>query len=137
MYTERRYKKRLYRNRPFLLLGNQVDGRLFCNDQYTFKNLSDLKTNLPEVVSNIKGEGEWVFELFQVPKDYKIWHRWGYYKYPNRGTKLFSYSYMSFPIKTVEFFENEISFVGTRLYDFSSSEDKIELVINRLIWEWK
>ncbi|MEX0723905.1 MAG: hypothetical protein WD053_08510 [Gracilimonas sp.] len=137
MYKERRYKKRIHRNRPFLLLGNEIDGRLFSDKKYFFKNLSELKKNLPETLTQIKGEGEWAFELYQVPSDYKIWHRWGYYKYPSCGIKLFKYDYMSLPIHDVEFHEKEITFVGARVDDFGKSENKIKLKISRLIWEYK
>ena len=137
MYTERRYKKRLHRNRPFLLLGNQIDGQLFCDLKYYFKNLSELKKKLPETLAQIKGEGEWAFELYQVPKDHKIWHRWRYYKYPSRGTTLFRYDYMSLPIQAVEFSRNEISFVGARIDDFGFSKDEVEIEVSRLVWKWK
>ena len=137
MYTERRYKKRLHRNRPFLLLGNEVDGRLFCDKKYYFKSLLDLKKNLQEVLAQINGEGEWVFELYQVPKEHKIWNRWGYYQYPSRGVKLFRYDYMSLPIKAVEFSTNEFSFVGARKDDFGFSDEDFEVEIDRISWEWK
>lgn len=140
MYKERRYKKRLNRYRPFLLLGNQIDGRLFCDKVFEFKNLKDLRERLPNALFQIKGEGEWDFELYQVPKEYKIYFRLGYYRYPNRGTKLFRYDYMNLPIKAVEFHDHEISFIGA----MKCEEDRIKYVgsdieveINRIFWDWK
>lgn len=136
MYKETIYKKRIHRNRPFLLIGNQIDGRLFCDELCTFETLSDLKENLEMTISNIKGEGEWTFELYQVPKNYRIWFRWGYFKYPSRGIKLFTYSYMSLPIKVIEFKHNEISFIGSREDDFNFFTANEEKQISRVVWDW-
>lgn len=136
MYKERRYKKRIHRNRPFLLIGNHIDGRLFCDNLYKFETLTDLIENLKKVIFKIKGEGEWVFELYQVPKDYKIWFRWGYFKYPSRGIKLFTYSYMNLPIQVIEFKQNEISFIGSREDDFNLFTANEEKQISRVVWDW-
>lgn len=137
MYTERRYKKRLHRYHPFILIGNEIDGRVNCRLLYTFKNLTALKKRLPETLVQIKGEGEWIFELYQVPKNYRIWHRWGYYKYPNRGTKLLAYSYMNLPMKNVQFYKKEISFMGAEINNYRSSKAEIDVEISRLNWDWK
>ena len=137
MYNETRYKKRLHRYRPFILLGNEIDGRVNCELFYTFNNLTSLKKSLPDILVQIKGEGEWVFELYQVPKEYKIWHRWGYYKYPNRGTKLLKYSYMNLPMVAVRFYENEINFVGAWKDKYARYSGEMKIEINRLFWDWK
>ena len=137
MYNESRYKKRLHRYRPFILLGNEIDGRVNCELFYTFNSFTALKKRLPEILVQIKGEGEWAFELYQVPKDYKIWHRWGYYKYPNRGIKLLTYSYMNLPLKTVEFFKKEITLVGAWTDTYSRKNNEIEIEITRRLWDWK
>lgn len=131
------HKRRIQKRKPFALIGNEIDGRLSCPHNYNFKSFTDLRKRLPVILESIKGEGEWTFDLYQVPKDYKIWHRWGYFKYPNRGVKLFTYSYMNLPIKAVEFYKREVSFVGTRMGGYSSSNDKLEIEISRLILEYR
>lgn len=140
MFTERRYKKRLHRNRPFILIGNEIDGRIDCKLFYLFENLKALKETLPEILVQIKGEGEWVFELYQVPGDYKIRHRWGYYRYPNHGIKILEHSYMNLPIKAVQFRDHEISFIGAMKSDEDYNryvKSNVEVEINRITWKWK
>ena len=137
MYKEIRYKKRLYRYRPFILLGNEIDGRVNSELFYTFKNLKALKKRLPEILVHIKGEGEWIFDLYQVPNGYKIWHRWGYFKYPNRGTKILTYSYMNLPLKAVEFYKKEITFVTAWKDNYSRYNNEMKIEIIRLFWDWK
>lgn len=137
MIEEYKYKKRLHRNRPFLLLGNEIDGRLFCKKRFEFSNFKSLRDKLPLVIDKINGEGEWAFDLYQVPKDYRIWNRYGYYQYPNRGTKLFTFDYMNLPIKSVKFDEREITFIGTGIDNYSSTEPEIDVEINRVFWESK
>jgi len=137
MYTERRYKKRLHRNRPFILIGNNIDGTIWTSMNYHYKNLTDLEQYLYSNLSEIKAEGEWKFDLYQVPKDYKIYYRLGRFKYPNRGTKLLSYSYMNLPILDVVFDKKEISLIGAERDFFNNYEHDVLVEVNRLIWDWK
>ena len=137
MYKERRYKKRLRRNRPFLLLGNNIDGRIWSPTFYKYNNLSELENNLFRNLSEIEAEGEWKFDLYQVPKDYKIYYRLGRFKYPNHGTKLLSYSYMNLPIIDVVFHKKEISLIGAERDFFNNYEHDVLVEVNRLIWDWK
>jgi len=111
----RKHKRTIEKRRPFVLIGNEIDGRVFGPLMYNFKSFADLKKRLPEILISIKGEGEWIFELYQVEKDYKIWHRYGYYQYPNRGKRVFKYSYMNCPLKAVEINKTEIILFGDYL----------------------
>lgn len=121
------YKRTIKRNQPFLLLGNEIDGRIFCDQLYQFKNFLELREKLPFILPSIKGEGEWCFELYQVPKDYRIWHRYGYYKYPNRGTKLLTYNYLNLTIREVVFKKKEFLFVGATEFEASLYIEVIKL----------
>lgn len=136
MFSEKKYKKRLHRDRPFVLLGNELDGRVFCDKVIEFQNFADLKERLPKLLKNIRGEGEWRFELYQVPTDYKIWHRHGYYRYPNRGTKLFTYSYMGPKIRELVFNDDEIVFVTGNCIEMGSFDDELEIELIRVEYSW-
>jgi len=137
MYSERRYKKRLHRKRPFILIGNNIDGRIWSQMSYHYKNLAELEQNLYSNLSEIKAEGEWRFDLYQVPKDHKIYFRLGRFKYPDRGTKLLSYSYMNLPILSVQFRKKEISLIGADRDFFNHYEHDVLVEVHRLIWDWK
>ena len=106
------YKKRIIRHRPFLLLGNVIDGRILSGTLFKYNNLKELKRSLPKDLITIQAEGEWYFELYQVPKDYKIYYRRARYQYPERGTKIFFYDYHSPRIKSVEFKKNKLITTG-------------------------
>lgn len=129
------YKKKISRYRPFLLLGNAIDGRVLSKTNFEFNSLTDLKRNLPDALKSIRGEGEWVYELYQVPKNYKIWSRWGYYQYPNRGTKILTYNYHTPKIETVEFKDKELICMGVDNFSYPDvypSTVSVDLKIVRL-----
>lgn len=133
----RKHRRTLDRNKPFVLIGNEIDGRLFCHTHFDFKNFEELKERLPKVMKAIKGEGEWAFDLYQVPNEYKIWHRWGYYSYPNRGKKLLTYDYCKVPIKAVEVDKREIKILGsyTLKQEINNECKKIEVKTIQLNWK--
>lgn len=130
------HKRSIHKKKPFVLIGNEIDGRLFCDTLMEFKNFTELKEKLPKVIKKIKGEGEWAFELYQVDKSCKIWHRWGYYKYPNRGKKIFRYDYCDAPIETVEFDDNEMLIFGVNQDSRGIRTQGISFTVSKinLIW---
>jgi hypothetical protein len=91
-HTKRRFSK-FDRFSKFLLAGNNIDGRVNVWTE-VFQNFEEVKIRLPEIYANLEYEGEWDTSLYQVPDEFRIHHRWGYYKYPNRGRLVFNYSYM-------------------------------------------
>jgi hypothetical protein len=93
----RRTLKYKYFNRfsKFILLGNNVDGRVSVQFE-EFKNWEDVKARLKRIIETITFEGEWKLDFYQVPENYKIKLLYGYYKVPVRGKNLFHLQYDEF-----------------------------------------
>ena len=134
----RKHRRTLERDKPFVLLGNEIDGRLFCHSHFEFKSFEELKERLPKVLKTIKGEGEWAFDLYQVPDDYRIWRRYGYYRYPNRGKSILKHSYMNYSINAVVITEEMISLSGDYLFfENSISDPKKFIEVRQIEINWK
>lgn len=87
-------RKTVNRFSRFLLIGNNIDG--FVNvDLIVFENFQEVKSLLPNIIENMKFEGEWTLILYQVNGPLKIRHLYGYYKVPSRGKKILELSYMN------------------------------------------
>lgn len=113
-YTEKKFKRIKDKNSTFILIGNNIDGRV----DFTFREFTDfkeLKGELLEILSNLVCCGEWNISLYQVKKPYTIWKKYEYYKYPSNGKLIFEHSYMNCPIREIIFEDNEIIFIGTEL----------------------
>lgn len=85
--------KRFDRFSKFVLIGNNIDGRVNVWTE-EFQNFEEVKQNLPKIFKELDFEGEWTLKLYQVPDNYAIHHRYGYYKVPSRGKLVLEYSYM-------------------------------------------
>lgn len=132
----RKYKKQFKRYSPFLLLGNEIDGKILCEKKYDFRSYSELKKRIPKILTEIEGEGEWVFELYQVENDYRIWHRWGYYRYPNKGRKIFKYDYCDLPLREVIFARKEILLIGSAFSCDNYPNRTFDISIQKIKWNW-
>lgn len=123
-YEEKSYTRKIDKHSKFILIGNNIDGIVqfnFCE----FANFEEVKEKLPQTLYDLEAWGEWNLSLYQVPENYKIRRKYGYYKYPNRGKHIYSHTYMDLPIKDVHFKRNSILFIGCKLYieeDLSKEE---------------
>lgn len=114
-YDEKTYTRKIDKHSKFILIGNNIDGRVqfdFCE----FANFKEVKEKLPKILYDIEAWGEWNLSLYQVPENYKIRRKYGYYKYPNRGKHIYAHTYMDWPIKDIHFKSNSILFIGCKLY---------------------
>lgn len=100
-------KKRLDKKSSFLLIGNKIDGAIYSDKLIQFKSFNDLKSRIFVELNKIKATGEWDFTLYQVPADYRIFHKNGYYKYLDRGQLIYSYNYLKPKIFDFEFIERK------------------------------
>ena len=132
-----KHQRTLEREKPFVLIGNEIDGRLFCPHIYDFKNFSDLKKRLSDILKSIRGEGEWAFDLYQVEADYKIWHRYGYYKYPHRRKFIFKYDYCHKPIKKVIIGTNKIEMIGIYVFNQYKDDREFWFEFRRFHLDWE
>lgn len=85
--------RRFDRFSKFVLIGNNIDGRVNVWTE-EFQNFEEVKQSLPKIFQELDFEGEWTLKLYQVPDNYTIHHRYGYYKVPSRGKLVLEYSYM-------------------------------------------
>jgi len=123
-YSERKYKRTINKNSTFVMIGNNIDGMVDFSFR-EFENFDHLSNELSGILSNLKCCGEWDINLYQVEKPYKVWHKYGYYKYPNKGKLIYCHNYMDWPIKAIEFKEKEVIFIGTDL-DITENWDNSE-----------
>lgn len=79
----------------FILIGNQIDGFLKF-DKEVFNSYEDVKEWLPQIIHELEAGGEWALELYQVPDNFRIWRKYGYYEVPSRGRRVFNLTYMNF-----------------------------------------
>ena len=101
----------------FLLIGNAIDGRVSF-DHEVFENFEALRRKLPNIIAELKYQGEWDVALYQVPDDFRFRKIWGYYRKPNRGICIFNYSYMAAQERmVVKVTENEILFNGISVFN--------------------
>jgi hypothetical protein len=122
-----RVKRSIDFTAKFLLVGNTIDGFVTI-DIEEFHNFEDLKSRLPILLSTIECRGEWNVKLFQITKPYRIIKKYGYFKTPSHGKLILEYSYMDYPIKSVNFLPNKIQMICSSLevienWDANSNED--------------
>jgi hypothetical protein len=118
---------RLIPQSKFVLVGNYIDGKV--NVGITeFESFEKVKNQLPDIIENLKFEGEWALELYQVPVQYKIHHQYGYYRIPKPGKRIFKYSYMEAgDINKVLISDVLIHFESTsHLYNGNTDNDKYQ-----------
>ncbi len=84
---------RFNRFSKFILIGNDIDGRVNVATE-TFQNYEEVKMKLPAIFKNLEFEGEWSLKLYQVPDNYSIQTKYGYYIIPSKGKLVLDYSYM-------------------------------------------
>jgi hypothetical protein len=113
-YTEKTYTRKINHSSSFILIGNNIDGYV----DFRFKEFQDfdaVKKELPTILYQIKGQGEWDLKLYQVDNKYSISKKYGYYKVPKAGKHIYTHSYMNCPIKDVQIMQNLILFIGCQL----------------------
>ena len=133
-----KHRRTLERGTPFVFIGNEIDGQLFCQTVYEFKNFEELRERLPDILKSIEGEGEWAFDLYQVPEEFKVWRRWGYYRYPNRGKSILKHSYMNYAINAVVINEEKILLSGDHLFFENSISRPHKLIeVRQIEIKWK
>jgi hypothetical protein len=131
-YEEKTYARTIDKFSKFVLIGNNIDGIVefsFCE----FANFEEVKEKIPQILYELVAFGEWDLILYQVPENYIIKKRYGYYKYPNKGRKIYEHNYMDLPIKDIHFKDNTILFIGCKL---SIEEDwsKDEVYFEKNLW---
>jgi len=99
----------------FVLIGNKIDGSINFNI-HIFKNFSEVKENLESILLGIEGNGEWDVILYQIKENFKINYQYGYYRVPNYGKKIFTYSYMHGNLKQIIFKPNMIIFFHANIF---------------------
>ena len=113
-YSERKFKRTINKNSTFVMIGNNIDGSVdFVFRE--FQNFKELSGDLLGILSNLKCCGEWDINLYQVKKPYRIWQKYGYYRYPSNGKLILRHSYMDCPVKEIKFNDKEIIFIGSLL----------------------
>jgi len=89
------YKRKINKDSPFLLVGNNIDGYIDI-DIIGFENFIDVESRLLSILSNLECRGEWDVKLYQIEKPYRIYKKYGYYKYPTKSKLIYEHSYMNF-----------------------------------------
>jgi len=133
-YSAQSYKRSIDFNSNFLLIGNNIDGRVDV-DIVNFNNFEELKLSLPAILVNLECSGEWNLKLYQVPQQFKIIKKYGYYKVPSRGKLIFEHSYMDYHIKSVDFNGIKMEIIGSYMdiienWDAKSDEDFLNYEID-------
>ena len=113
-YSEQSYKRRIDFDAKFLLLGNNIDGFVDIKME-EFENFEDLKSRLPQLLFDIECWGEWKLALYQITKPFRIIRKYGYFKTPSRGKLILEYTYMDYPLRSIEFLPNKIQMVCSYL----------------------
>lgn len=93
LITHKRKFSRFDRFSKFVLIGNDIDGRVNI-DIIEFENYEEVKIRLPKIFENLWFEGEWRIHLYQVPQKWSINYKYGYYRVPRRGKLVFEFTYM-------------------------------------------
>jgi len=124
-YSEKEFKRLLNKNATFIMIGNNIDGMVDF-DFREFKDFEELSCELLNILSNLECCGEWDISLYQVKAPYRIWKKYGYYKYPSNGKLILTHSYMDWPVREIKFKHKEIIFIGS-LLDVSENWNEPEL----------
>lgn len=115
-HTKRKFSK-FDRYSKFVLIGNNIDGRVNVWTE-VFQNYDEVKNRLPEIFESLEFEGEWTLKIYQIPDNFSIHHKYGYYKVPSKGRLVLDYSYM------VAGDQIEISISNTLIHVSSISKSK-------------
>ena len=89
------YQKKVFNKfSRFILIGNNIDG--FVNfDMMEFDNFDAVKFWFPNIIKNLKVEGEWDLKLYQINSPIKFKRPYGYYREPAQGKLIFNLSYIN------------------------------------------
>lgn len=115
--THKRKFSRFDRFSRFVLIGNDIDGSVNV-DIEEFEDYEEVKEKLPTIFENLWFEGEWNLHLYQVPKNWKINYKYGYYRVPNKGKMVFEFSYMHAGRKIQIFLTSTIIHIFCLTQDF-------------------
>jgi len=113
-YSEQIYKRRIDPNSTFIVIANPIDG-FISFDTEEFNNFESLSKNLLSILLNLECCGEWDLKVYQTKKPYKIFKKYGYYKYPSNGKLIFKHSYMDLPVKNINFKKDLIEIIGSEI----------------------
>lgn len=116
LFTEETFTRKIDTNKKFIIIGNNIDGLVNFNFQ-EYESFKQLTCSLENVLKSIKGIDEWDINIYQVPFNYKIIHRYGYYKLPNPGKHILRHSYMNEPIVKVFIEKDYLVFIGINYHE--------------------
>jgi hypothetical protein len=93
----------------FILIGNDIDGHVNF-DFKEFQDFNELKTELPDILLNLRGEGEWSVSLYQVKENYRLKKKYNHFRIPVYGKQLYEFNYMDDTIRNVSFLKDSVVF---------------------------
>jgi hypothetical protein len=127
----------------FILIGNNIDGWVDI-DIIKFDSFQEVIENLPPLLENFTCDGEWNLAFYQVPEDYKILQKYGYYNYPSKGKVIFQLTYDRFPLQRIKvYIDNSLihfSFIDKEVeenWDIDEEDEETEfldLSFNEFYW---
>lgn len=89
------YQKKVFNKfSRFILIGNNIDGSVNV-DMIDFDDFEAVKLMLPNIIKNLKFEGEWDLILYQIHGDLKIKVHRGAYRSVAKGKIILHLSYMN------------------------------------------
>lgn len=89
------YQKKVFNKfSRFILIGNNIDGSVNV-DMIDFDNFDAVKLMLPNIIKNLKFEGEWDLKLYQIHGELKIKVLYGAYRIVAKGKLILTLSYMN------------------------------------------
>ena len=106
-----------------LVIGNNIDGYISLGVE-EFQNWEDFMQRFPDMYRHISFEGEWSLNIYQVPDDFKIKLKHGYYKVPNKGKMIADIGYMEIAGEQMDLFiSNAIIHFQSRTIDATENWD--------------
>lgn len=85
----------------FVLIGNNIDGWVDIGI-VNFDSFQEVIENLPSLLENFSCSGEWNLTFYQVPDNYNIKQKYGYYNYPSKGRVIFEITYDRYPLQRIK-----------------------------------
>jgi len=123
----------------FILIGNNIDGWVDI-DIIKFDTFQEVIENMPSLLENFTCDGEWNLTFYQVPENYKILKRYGYYNYPSNGKVVFELTYDRFPLQRIKvYIDNSLihfSLIDKEVVENWFIEDKDFLDLNFCEYYW-